>query len=179
MVPPDGARASASADRPARLPVGRTARLPILSLHVSFAVVAVTGVVYGWMSYLLTADDPFAVVNHPWQPMMQKLHVLSAPMLVFAAGWLLGLHVLPRLRVRQREGRLSGLVLAWSLAPMVVSGYLLQVSVEERLGTLLVWLHVGTSLLWIAVLPVHVASGLRKSAAARRQASERTRVPVS
>ena len=54
--------------------------------HVAAALVGGTGLVYGWMRYFAESDDPFAIANHPWQPHFQHLHVLTAPLLVFACG---------------------------------------------------------------------------------------------
>jgi len=56
------------------------------SVLVSTVLVAGTGVVYAGMRYLLAPADPFAVVNHPLPPTIQHLHVLVAPLLVFAAA---------------------------------------------------------------------------------------------
>ena len=41
-------------------------------------VVAITGLAYLYMKYVLPSDDPFAVVNHPWQSSMLSLHVVVA-----------------------------------------------------------------------------------------------------
>ena len=58
----------------------------------------VTGVVYLWMKYLLVSADPFAVVNHPWQPLVLKLHILVSPLLVFSIGLVSLRHVWRHLR---------------------------------------------------------------------------------
>ena len=50
-------------------------------LHVSNLLVGGTGLVYAWMLYLVKPTDPYAVVNHPWQPQTQHLHILVAPLL--------------------------------------------------------------------------------------------------
>ena len=48
-----------------------------------------TGVVYLVMKYLLVSDDPFAVVNHPWQPATLKAHILVALGPMIATGYLI------------------------------------------------------------------------------------------
>jgi hypothetical protein len=126
--------------------------------HAANALVGGTGLVYGWMRYLAEPVDPFAVANHPWQPHAQHLHVLCAPLLVFACGLIWSRHVWARVRSGFRPRRPSGLALAASLAPMVASGYLLQVAVDERWRTAWIWIHVLVSCVWIAAYLVHQLS---------------------
>ncbi len=124
-------------------------------VHVSVALVAVTGLVYAWMRYLAEPSDPFAVVNHPWQPHVQAAHVLAAPLSLFAVALIWRDHVWARFRSGFRAHRRSGLTLLVSLAPMAASGYLLQVSVDETWRQVWIVVHVATSLAWVAVYPWH------------------------
>src|SRR6185503_11753473 len=85
-------------------------------LNVSTGLVALTGAVYFCMKYLMTGDDPFSVVHHPLQPHALSLHVLLAPVLVFALGLITREHIIGYLlEARQRRGRATGIV-AVSLA---------------------------------------------------------------
>ena len=86
----------------------------------------VTGVIYLWMKYLVVSDDPLAVVNHPWQPAVLKVHILVAPLLVFSIGLVALRHVWWHFRSKARDGRRSGLLTLVVLGPMIVSGYLIQ-----------------------------------------------------
>ena len=52
-------------------------------------LVSVTGGAYFWMKYMLVNTDPFAVVNHPWQPAMLAAHVVASPPLLLMFGVLL------------------------------------------------------------------------------------------
>ena len=54
--------------------------------HLANVLVGGTGLVYGWMRYFAEPADEFSVVNHPWQPDLHSLHVITAPLLVFASG---------------------------------------------------------------------------------------------
>ena len=93
----------------------------------STAVMTVTGVALAGMEYLLEPADPFAVVNHPWQPAMLKLHILSAPVMVFGIGMIFMRHIWPHFRAGLKKGRRSGI---WSMlltVPMIATGYALQV----------------------------------------------------
>ena len=114
-----------------------------------------TGLVYGWMRYVAESGDPYSVVNHPWQPHLQHLHVLSAPLLVFAAGLIWGGHVWRGYRSGQASHRKSGVLLAAMLFPMIISGYAVQVSVDDAWRELWIWVHVATSCAWIATALIH------------------------
>ena len=101
----------------------------------SFSALAMTvslsGGAYGWMKYLLTTDDPFAVVNHPLQPLMLHLHVASAPAFLVLFGILLDSHVAERIG-RDLPNRGSGLLSFGTILVMSVSGYALQIVTGDR-----------------------------------------------
>src|SRR5438128_2419924 len=84
-----------------------------------------SGVVFAAMKYWMKSDDPFAVVNHPWQPHVLSAHVLLGPIAVFAFGWTFASHMLPAL-VNRAPNRASGIVSMVLIVPMVASGYLMQ-----------------------------------------------------
>ena len=111
---------------------------------LSLAVVA-TGFAYLWMKYVVQTDDPFAVVNHPWQTSMLSLHVVASPALILIFGIIFNSHVMKKLSATRLPNRRSGFVSLGTFAAMIVSGYLLQVSSSET------WLQ--------AMIVVHVASG--------------------
>ena len=123
--------------------------------HLANALVGGTGLVYAWMRYLAEPADEFAVVNHPWQPDVQHLHVLTAPLLVFATGLIWADHVWKRVRSGFKPRRRLGLGLVSLLVPMIASGYLLQVAVEEGTRAFWGWTHLVTSLGWIALYAAH------------------------
>ena len=131
--------------------------------------VAASGLAYLWMKYFLESGDPFAVVNHPWEPAMLHLHVLTTPAFVLAFGVLLHAHIVKQFRAWRRENRLSGLASLGLFATMVASGYLLQVATSEALLTGLVIVHVGGGVLFAAVYLGHLIIWLRlpRVAAAR------------
>ena len=133
-------------------------RFEAWTVHLSSLLVAGTGLVYGWMRYFATPADPYAVVNHPWQPQLQHLHVLAAPLLVFAAGIIWRQHVWQRWRLGGRRRRRSGLSMMLTLVPMVASGYLLQTAVDEAWRQAWVVVHVAASLLWLAAYAGHLAA---------------------
>jgi hypothetical protein len=126
--------------------------------HLANLLVGVTGIVYAWMRYVSVPADPYAVVNHPLQPFFQHSHVLSAPLLIFACGWIWSDHVWQRVRTRFRVRRPTGLALFCLFVPMGASGYLLQTSSSPLWRTVWIWAHVATSLMWIAAYLAHQLS---------------------
>lgn len=123
--------------------------------HVANAAVGGTGLVYAWTIWFVEPEDPFAVVNHPWQPLLKTAHIVSAPLLVFGLGLLWRDHVWARVRSGFRSRRRSGLALFALALPMIASGYLLQVAVEEPWPAVWRWTHVATSGLWVVIYVVH------------------------
>jgi len=114
-----------------------------------------TGIVYGVMRYVLRPSDPYAVVNHPWQHHLQHLHILTAPALVFFIGLFWVAHATPYRQSREREGRRTGLGMMVLTAPMILSGYLLQITIHEIWRNIWAGLHILTSGLWVTVFLAH------------------------
>jgi len=110
------------------------------------------------MRYFTEPEDEFAVVGHPWQPMAQHLHVLAAPLFVFACGLIWYGHVFSRLRSGFRPRHRSGLALALLLFPMIASGYLVQVSTGELWRTAWIWIHGLTGCAFVLAYLVHQLS---------------------
>jgi hypothetical protein len=130
-------------------------RAELWLLHAATALVGGTGLVYAWMLYLLKPADPFSVVHHAWQPAVQHLHVLAAPLLVFAAGLIWRRHVWAGWRSGIRARRRSGVAVALTLFPMIASGYLLQTAVDDAWRKAWVAVHLAASALWIAGYLAH------------------------
>jgi hypothetical protein len=139
--------------------------------HLSNVLVGGTGLAYAVFLYLVPAADPYAVVHHPLQPLAQHLHVLFAPLLVFAVGLIWSRHVAPRLGRRGHPRRVSGLGLALSFLPMALSGYLLQIAASESWRQAWGWIHLAVSLLWTAAYVAHLVT---PSAAGARGRERRT-----
>jgi len=131
-------------------------RLQLAWLQLSLALTALTGIVFAAMKYLLESKDEFAVVNHPWQPFMLSAHVVIAPIALFVLGWTFSNHMLPKHRFGDDTGRRSGTSAMWLIVPMTLSGYLLQVSVDEMLRQAMAIAHWISSGLFIVAYVVHL-----------------------
>jgi len=133
-------------------------RAQILTLHASAAAATVSGAVFAWMKYFMKSDDPFAVANHPWQPYMLSLHVVAAPVLLFALGWIFQGHILGKLAGNGgRPRRATGIAAMTLIAPMVLSAYLMQVFTGEGLHRAMTVTHWISSGLFVFAYGGHLA----------------------
>src|SRR5262245_24591615 len=143
-----------------------------MMVNLSTLIVGLSGIVYAIMKYLMTSQDPYAVVNHPLQPWALDLHVLAGPVLVFAIGLIAHDHILGQFRRGpDRPGRTSGLMALVCILPMVATGYLIQVATSEGLRRVVVGVHLVTSGLYLAAYVAHWSIS-RSIAARRRQAAK-------
>ena len=136
-------------------------RSQTIFLHIANLVVCTTGLVYAWMRYLVTPADEWAVVNHAWQPHVQHLHVLGAPLLVFAMGLIWSAHIIGKLQ-NGRKNRVAGIGLTALFLPMAASGYLLQIAVQPGWRQTWMWVHIVSSLMWVVAFVFHQAVALLK-----------------
>jgi len=132
------------------------------TLHAAAFLVGVSGLAYAWMRYCVEPADEFALVNHPWQPAVQELHVLVAPLLVFATALVWSEHVWQRVRGGYPRRRPTGLVLFALFFPMVFSGGWVQVAEGELERGAAIWTHALSGTLWCAAYAVHLALHLRR-----------------
>ena len=131
-------------------------RLQLAWLHLSVGITAITGIVFAVMKYFLRSADEFAVVNHPLQPHMLSAHVVVAPLALFILGWTFSNHMLPKTRFGDGTGRKTGASAMWLIVPMALSGYLLQVSVDEGLRQAMAVAHWISSGLFAVAYLVHL-----------------------
>lgn len=131
-------------------------------LWLSGGVTTATGFVYLWMKYAPTSPDPYSVVNHPLQPLVLKLHIVAAPFLVFALGVFTVRHMWPQLTSDHPVARRSGVTTALVAAPMIVTGYLIQVLTDEGWLRDVAWSHIGLGTLFALGFALHRLAARRK-----------------
>src|SRR5881275_453130 len=86
---------------------------------------------------------------------MLSAHVVVAPLAVFAFGWIFGNHILPAFTNGSRK-RPTGVSAMWMLAPMVVSGYLMQVSTADALRQAMAIAHWISSGAFVVAYVAHI-----------------------
>jgi hypothetical protein len=133
----------------------------------------VTGTIYLWMKYLMASEDPLAVVNHPWQPYILKLHILVAPLLIFSIGVVALRHVWRHLKGKTRAGRRSGYITVVVLGPMIMTGYLIQAITHRGWLQAMAIAHIGTGLIYGLALLAHQLAVAGKEARAERAEARR------
>jgi hypothetical protein len=143
------------------------------SSHVTTLLVGLSGLFYLWMKYFMVTDDPFAVVNHPFQPLMLDLHLLAAPLLVFCFGLMFESHIQRKLRAGSSTNRKSGLIAAITFGIMTLSGYALQVMAIEPFSRVALVLHLSSSGVFLLSYIIHQAVNFRLWRARSRQAAEK------
>ena len=110
------------------------------SLHLAALCTAGSGLLEGWLKANGERMGEFGPEVHPWLGTAQHLHVLVAPILVFTLGMMVRGHLWTRLQ-KGPEGRRTGLGAAFLIAPMVFSGYGLQVATSPAWRSGLAWAH--------------------------------------
>lgn len=124
-------------------------------LHAAALLTAGTGVLDGGLRWFGRRMGEFGPEPSPWLGTAQHLHVLAAPLLVFTLGVLVRGHLWTRLRTGP-GGRATGLALAVFIAPMVLSGYAVQVAVDAGWRTALSWCHGISAGLFLLAYAGHV-----------------------
>ncbi len=147
------------------------------SLHILTALVSVTGIVFFAMKYMMATADPFALINHPLQPAMLDIHILAAPFLILVLGIMYSSHISDKLDTGNKVNRRSGIAMLLSLLPMILSGYLLQVSTSAFLSKLILVLHLVSGLAFAGTYAFHQWKSIRlwRAQSRRRQV---TRLPA-
>lgn len=125
------------------------------SVWITSALTAATGIGYFVTKYLFTSPDPYAVVNHPWQPFFLKAHILVSPLLLLALGAIALEHVWKHFVCGVRWSRRSGITTALSVLPMVATGYLIQTLTGAGWVRAMALSHIGFGVLFVAGLVVH------------------------
>lgn len=127
-----------------------------LFTHLSVACAAGTGLLYGYLLYFGETEDEFGPVQHGWVPPLQSLHVVTVPLFVFALGLIWHYHIVQKLKSGAPQRRRTGILLLSQALPMIATGYLLQVSVDELWRDIWIWSHLATSVLFCVAFVAHL-----------------------
>jgi len=128
--------------------------------HLGWAVVAASGLLYGILKYFVRGTDPDSRLAVPWQPSVLAIHVLAAPVAVFALGLVFRRHALTRLAMGQREGRPTGRALTWLAIPLAATGYLIPVLTGNAARHWTGWIHSAIGLVFAVGYLFHPKSSL-------------------
>lgn len=129
------------------------------AFRLALAAALITGLLYGWARFFGERLGEFGPEPHPWQGTLQHLHVVVVPALVFCCGMLVRAHALPALGEGSPRRRVSGLALLGVMAPMILSGYLQQTSVDPLWHSLWRWTHIVSSGVFSLMAVMHLFLG--------------------
>ena len=121
----------------------------------SSVATGVTGAAYWWMQNMMEPVSEWAVINHPLQPWVLKANIVVAPVLIFAVGLIAGQHIWNHFRTSIQTARRTGLVTMYVMGPLVISGYLIQVVTHSGWLAGVVWVHIGTGVLYLLGIAAH------------------------
>lgn len=134
----------------------------------AFGLVGLTGLGLLGLYGLPEPEDPFLLVRHPLEPWLRTVHVLTAPILVFAVGILWRSHIRPHLRYAHRN-RLSGWSVLLGFTASGISGYLFQVATGEAVRSAAWYMHVVSSVFFLAAVVGHWVAARWVARTARRK----------
>jgi hypothetical protein len=123
--------------------------------HAGWSLVALSGLVYGVLKYFVAPADPDSRLGHPWQPVVLAVHVLAAPMAVFALGLVFRRHALTRLTTGEPERRRTGTVMTLLAIPLAFSGFVLQVLTGDAARRWTGWAHAALGLVYAVGYAIH------------------------
>ena len=95
----------------------------------TFGALWLTGCLWLILHYLLAQPSDFGPVQHPWAPVVLKIHGWIAVLSVFLLGWITARHVSDRLP--QSAKRVSGLAIASTAIALSLTGYALYYTTDR------------------------------------------------
>ena len=132
------------------------------NLWISTILVVATGVGLIATKYFIAPTEPWAVINHPWQPLFLKAHIVVSPFLIFAVGTITLRHIWMHYRSGQPRGRHTGIMTALVTVPMIVTGYLIQVITAVGWVKAMAIAHIVFGTLYALGLSAHQVAIQRK-----------------
>lgn len=136
--------------------------------NLANVLLAISGGAFFYMKYVLENEDPFALVNHPWQPAMLAFHVAIAPLGMVFFGIVFRSHILRKIASPDTRARVSGWASLLSFATMAASGYLLQILAQPSWLRAALVVHVASSIVFVLGYTGHLIAWLRATPGRRR-----------
>ncbi len=101
-----------------------------LSIYLIFGSLWLTGCLWLALDLLFQSRGQFGPIPHPWEPPLLLWHGIIAILSIYLLGWVSARHVLRWWPGRQR--RLSGGILAAFFVLLVLSGFALFFTTDDR-----------------------------------------------
>ena len=123
--------------------------------HAGWGLVALSGIVYGWLKYFATNPDSDSRLAHPWQPTVLAVHILAAPVAVFGFGVLFRRHIVARFASREPGRRRTGTTMTLLAIPVILTGYLVQVLTGDAARQWTGYVHAALGLVYAIGYALH------------------------
>lgn len=135
------------------------------TLRVGYATATATGLGYGYLKYFSQVDGEFGPVPHCFQGPLQHVHILAAPIMVFAFGIAVRGHAVGMLKHHVQRGRKTGIALLAVGGLMIFGGYLIQIVTGHLARNAAAWIHGLASALFVLI---YIAHWLKPTSALKR-----------
>jgi uncharacterized membrane protein len=123
---------------------------------LSNLLITSVGIVYFIYKYFMVLETEYGVRPHSSTSFWLHFHIVTVPVLVLGVGYLLPIHILPKLKRGNSTRKVSGVFLISTFLVMVVSGYLLQLGLSSEFNRVTGWLHSIISGIWISIILWHI-----------------------
>lgn len=123
-------------------------------LALNWIVIAV-GASYGVLKYFFYSVTEFGEVPHAWESIARGAHLLTGPFFLLSAGSLISIHAIPKAGSKSNQKKKSGFSLLFGVLFLSLTGYALQIAVENSTRTIFQWAHWVSIILWVGSLMVH------------------------
>lgn len=122
-------------------------------LFINLVILAI-GIIYFIFKYFMLVESNYGPRPHELTATWLHWHVMSVPLVVLALGYLLPIHIIPKLKKSNQERQKSGIFLILCFIIMIISGYLLQMGFSQSFNISAGWIHSiislvsGVALFW-------------------------------
>lgn len=112
------------------------------------------GVIYFVLKYFMQVESEYGLRPHPYQSLIQGIHIVLSPLLIFAFGLLFKDHIV-RMYKNAIYKRKTGITLTLTMIIMILSGYLVQVIYQQNPKMVIAYIHIAVSGVFTLAYLIH------------------------
>ena len=129
---------------------------------ISCYIILFSGIILTSIEYLLPpAKNDFSIIKHPWEQIIQKIHIFFAPLFIFMLGHLVYQHAIPKFLSKDKHLKKTGTTLLLLVFPAIISGYLIQIIPNRFIINICIWIHIISSMAFTLILIYHLIKSLK------------------
>lgn len=126
-------------------------------IHYSTLLLIIHGSAYFIVKTFFKIQTEYGLRPNDWQSFWQGGHVLLSPLSVFTLGLLWISHILKNFKANS-DKRVSGILLTTLFIIMILTGYILQISYDEKIKVFFLYAHLIISALFTIIYTIHILS---------------------